>query len=470
MNLTCLSKPNILLCGDIMLDCNIFVKIEKIANEAPIPAFNYQHEVRALGGCGNVLKNLANMGCNKLHVFSAIGNDDDGITLSRIVDNLGVINHIKRVDGYNTTKKQRYFCDNKIIFRCDVENTPEERNRLLTLSFASEIENILKTEHIDCIILSDYNKGVLSTEQCKAIINVANKYNVFTCVDPKHDYTKYIGCSLIKPNRKEAYDIFRIDASISILDLHKQIFDMIGCKYSVITLAENGITLYDGHTMIHERPDIHSIVDVTGAGDIVCCILGYFLSRNTAPRDVVKLATRIATKSIEHPGTYTLTIGDVMFSEPPIGKIITFDKLSYIQEIHVDKRIVFTNGCFDLLHSGHMNLFKFCKEKGEIVVVGLNSDASIRRLKGETRPINNITTRKDILEAIQYINYVIEFDEDTPYNIIKELKPYYLIKGGDYAIDKIIGSEFARETIVCDFLKGQSSTAIVQKIQQSNPE
>ena len=460
-------KPNIIVCGDIMLDYNIFVKIEKIANEAPIPVFNLEREVYALGGCGNVLKNLANIGCNKLFIFSAIGNDRNGLILTKLVEDLGVVNYIQHVDSYNTITKKRYFCDNKIMFRCDTENTSEERKYLESIAFADEIESILKTEHIDCIILSDYNKGLLTKEQCQAIIRVANKYNVFTCVDPKHDYTKYVGCSLIKPNRKEAYDIFHFDKFKSILDLHKHIYAIIGCKYSVITLAENGITLYDGDKMIQERSNVHSIIDVTGAGDIVCCILGYFLSRSTSPKEVIQLATRIATKSVEHPGTYTITPNDILLSALSNGKIIQFNQLQTIKNINVNKKIVFTNGCFDLLHSGHISLFKFCKTKGDIVVVGLNSDNSIRRLKGTSRPINTIKTRTDVLESIQYIDYIIEFDDDTPYTIIKELNPYYLIKGGDYKVDDIIGREFAQETIVCDTINGYSSTSIINKIASS---
>ena len=462
-----LSKPNIIVCGDIMLDYNIFVKIEKIANEAPIPVFNLESEVYALGGCGNVLKNLANIVCNKLFIFSAIGNDRNSLILTKLVEELKVVNRIQHIDGYNTTTKKRYFCDNKIMFRCDTENISEERKYLEPLAFADEIESILKTEHIDCIILSDYNKGLLTKEQCQAIIRVANKYNVFTCVDPKHDYTKYIGCSLIKPNRKEAYDIFHFDKSKNILDLHKHIYTTIGCKYSVITLAENGITLYDGEKMIQERPNVHSIIDVTGAGDIVCCILGYFLSRSTSPKEVIQLATRIATKSVEHPGTYTITPNDILLPELSNGKIIQFNQLQTIKYINVNKKIVFTNGCFDLLHSGHISLFKFCRTKGDIVIVGLNSDNSIRRLKGTSRPINTIKTRIDVLESIQYIDYIIEFDDDTPYAIIKELNPYYLIKGGDYKVDNIIGREFAQETIVCDTINGYSSTSIINKIASS---
>lgn len=453
-----MNSPSIIVCGDIMLDHNIFTDIEKVANEAPIPVFTRYKEEYALGGCGNVIKNLSSLGCKKLYSFSVIGNDDNGKIISGLLNELSVINHTVSLDKYSTTTKQRYFCSNKIVFRCDTENKKDVRKSLESVSFIEKIEEILKREKIHCIVLSDYNKGVLHEKQCKDIISLANKYGVFTCVDPKEDYHKYIGCSLIKPNLKEAYSIFKYTESIE--KLHKYIYDEVKCKYSVITMAEKGITLYDGSTLLHEIPVVHKIIDVTGAGDIVCCILAYFLSQEMNPTRILKLATQVATKSIEYPGTYTLSQGDVQQK----GKVIVVDDLRSIKK---DMPIVFTNGCFDILHSGHIELFKFCKEKG-VVVVGLNSDDSIRRLKGPTRPVNSLKIRLDILESIQYIDYIIVFDDDTPYDLIKELCPDYLIKGGDYDVSTIIGREFSKETIACSFVNGYSSTSIINKIRSIN--
>ena len=443
-----------------MLDHNIFTTTQRIANEAPIPVYiGYKHG-HSLGGCGNVLKNLSSLGCGKLYIFSVVGNDSAGTNIISEVNRLGIQNHIFVRDEFTTTLKQRFFCDNKIVFRCDEEANP----CLEQVSFADQIENILKTEKIDCIVLSDYNKGVLYKEHCQAIISIANKYNVFTCVDPKSDYTKYIGCSIIKPNRKEAYDIFKVNPNTPIEDLHSKIFNTIGCKYSVITLAEKGITLFDGSKLIRGTPQSRNIIDVTGAGDIVCCILAYFISRGAPIEDVVKLATQIATKSTEYPGTYTLTRSDILLSELAESKVITFEQLKYLKDCHPASNIAFTNGCFDILHSGHIKLFKFCKERGDVVVVGLNSDSSVRNLKGPSRPFNNIHTRMDVLNSIGYIDYIITFDSETPYDIIKELSPDVLIKGGDYKPEDIIGRQFAKETVVCDMLDGYSSTNIIRKL------
>jgi D-beta-D-heptose 7-phosphate kinase/D-beta-D-heptose 1-phosphate adenosyltransferase len=454
-------KPTIIICGDIMLDHNIYTTIEKLANEAPIPVFNRGCEEYLLGGAGNVLKNMHSIGCEQMYMFSAIGADDNGRRLTELIDSLGVENRTRYISGYTTTTKQRFFCENKLMFRCDAENGAAEKQLLRAVSFADEIEEILRTNRVDCIVLSDYNKGILYKEHCQSIIALANRYGVMTCVDPKNDFTKYIGCTVIKPNRKEAYDLFAVDKSSSIDELHATIYTQVHCRYSIITMAEKGITLYDGTTYYKETPTVHSIVDVTGAGDIVCCILAYFLPLGYPIQKMLKLATDIATKSIEYPGTYTIRPDDIV---GPIHKQLSVSQAGDLRRKYADKRIVFTNGCFDLLHRGHMQLFRFCKEKGDVVVVGLNSDESIRRLKGPSRPINAVQTRTDILDAIKYIDHIIVFDDDTPVALLQELRPDYLVKGGDYAVESILGSEYAKETMICNFVDGYSSTGIINKI------
>ena len=455
-------KPTIIVCGDIMLDHNIYTRVEKIANEAPIPVFNHQSEELNLGGCGNVLKNLQSLGCKKLYAFSAIGKDQNGEKINALVSELGIENHIAMIPYYNTTTKRRYFCDNRIMFRCDIENTTDQKQLLSSIIFIDEIEKILLQGKVDCIILSDYNKGVLTKSQCQSVIALANKYGVMTCVDPKEDPTKYIGCTMIKPNRSEAHKLFRIPSGASIEEMHRVIRDMIGCKYTVITLAEQGITLFDGITIFHERTGVRNIIDVTGAGDIVCCVLAYFMDRISSLPELLRLATRLATKSVESPGTYTVKPTDLFFKQ------ISFEFLASIPR--EGKKLVFTNGCFDLLHSGHLELLRFCKKQGDIVVVGVNSDSSVRRLKGPSRPIQPEDVRTDVLSALEYVDYVILFKEETPYNILQELRPDFLIKGGDYRIEDIVGREFATKTIVCPVVEGMSTTLTVKKISTTNIE
>lgn len=459
-------RPNIIIIGDIMLDINNYVSIEKIANEAPIPVFRLIQKQVSLGGCGNVLKNIYNLECENLYIFSVVGKDAAGDEINTIIHSMNVHNHIVQLDGYNTITKTRYFCENKLMFRCDVENDLSNNHQLIDICFKREIMKILESNKIDCIILSDYNKGVLNFKHCRNIIEFANENNIFTCVDPKDDYTKYIGCSLIKPNLSESLKLFHLDKSTSILDIHKNIFKHIGCKLSVVTMSKDGITLFDGENMIHEKTNANAIVDVTGAGDIVCSIVAYFLCTSKSYKETIHLATKIGTMSVQYPGTYTLTKSDIL--ETDSNKVVAFDDLDRILARYKDSRIVFTNGCFDILHSGHIQLLEYCKSKGDIVVIGLNSDASIQRLKGIKRPINNLNTRIDLLKSMQYVDYIIAFDEDTPYNVIKKIKPYYLVKGGDYNRNDVIGADIAKETLIYNYVEGVSTTSTIQKIMNMN--
>jgi D-beta-D-heptose 7-phosphate kinase/D-beta-D-heptose 1-phosphate adenosyltransferase len=449
--------------GDIMIDINTYVSITKIANEAPIPVFNILDETYVLGGAGNVLKNLVALGCLQIYAFGIVGNDINESRIRKLCSDSNIIDCIKTLPDYKTIVKHRYFCDNKIVFRCDTE-VSSRTTHIPTDIVRSQLETLCQNG-LDCIILSDYNKGFLTPEICQLIIQTANKYNIITIVDPKEDYRKYIGCTLIKPNRREAYHIFNIPSSTSLEEVHKIIKSKIGCIYSVITLAEDGMSVSTPTGIIKTVAQSQQVIDVTGAGDIVTSIFAYFLAKSTPIAAIAKIATHIATISVQHSGTYTIQTKDLCLCElEQSSKIIQADQLSLINTIYASNKIVFTNGCFDMLHNGHVEVFKFCKQKGDIVVVGLNSDASIARLKGPSRPIYPLTARLQILEAISYIDYIVVFEDDTPIELIKALNPYFLIKGGDYAPETIIGHEYATETIVCNFVNGVSTTNTIKKI------
>jgi len=457
-------QPSILIIGDIMLDHHRTIKVRNIANEAPIPVYQLVSESMSLGGCGNVLKNVHALGCSSLHILSVIGNDNQGKEIKTRIEKLGVISHIKVIDSYQTITKERSFCENKLMFRCDYE-VPNET--IKDIDWISDVKKILDTYAIDSIILSDYNKGVLSPLTCNEIIRLARSKNIFTCVDPKANLEKYKGCSLIKPNYSEACSLLKVTKDTPILKLHQLLFERVQCVYSVITLAEKGISLYNGTELFHELPPVkHNIIDVTGAGDIICSFMGYYLWREIDIIQVLRKATNIATRSVEYAGTYTIQPLDMFQSELQNRRIITIGELSMIRQLYNDKRIVFTNGCFDIIHHGHIHIFDFSKLQGDIVVVGLNSDASIKRLKGEERPINSIELRLKVIESIRSIDFVVIFEEDTPLEVIKQLHPDVLVKGGDYTIDSIIGKEFVKEVKLCPIIPDISSTRIINKIKQ----
>ncbi len=454
------NSPNILVLGDIMLDHNITTKITKIANEAPVAVFEEQGEQYRLGGAGNVVQNLVGLGA-RVSIVGCVGNDRYAAKIHELLTELGVENHLLTCPTVKTTTKTRYFCEQKLVFRSDYEST--QSIPFLTIQVA--VDKLLESSP-DCIIFSDYNKGFLTKEVCQYVIMAANALGIRTCVDPKHDFTKYIGCTLIKPNRKEAYALYDISREISVEDALAEIRTKTACKYSVITLAEEGIVLYDGTDYWRSKPcNQYKIIDVTGAGDVVCSVLGFFLSTSLRLEMVLKLATELATLSIEHPGVYSITREDIrrIF----VRKEITISELPTLRMLYPNKKLVFTNGCFDIVHKGHMDLLKFCKKTDSIVVVGLNSDTSIRRLKGPTRPIHTLENRLAILESNQYVDHIIVFEDDTPIALLKEIQPDLLVKGGDYTLDAIVGREYAKEVIRFTLVPDISTTRIVEKIKNT---
>jgi D-beta-D-heptose 7-phosphate kinase/D-beta-D-heptose 1-phosphate adenosyltransferase len=463
MSLYVLRKPSdIILLGDIMLDHNIEGHCNKIANESPIPVVNCQKEYYNLGGCGNVLMNLLALGATNVYLFSKIGNDNNGKILKNLLPN-NTINELIEDTDYITITKNRIYSEHKLLCRFDneiIKQTNKDEEELII----EKIKIILETKNITSVVFSDYNKGFLTKNLCQKIINLCNTYNVSTIVDPKNDYTKYINCTLIKPNKAETKNIFKIDIDKNDLEeSHKQICDLVKCKTSVITLAGDGITAYSNNSLYKYKENSEEITDVTGAGDIVCSVLGVLYPQIDDTEMIIKIANHLATISISHLGVYIINDIDLIDTYRHIHKT----KQIKLQDFpKINKKIVFTNGCFDLIHSAHIELFKFCKSLGDIVVLGLNSDNSIKRLKGESRPIYKLEDRIKILEAIEFIDYIIPFEEDTPINIIKYISPTFLVKGGDYTKDNVIGKEFVNEVVIFNYINEKSTTGTINKIKK----
>jgi len=453
---------NIVVVGDIILDHNIYCKFNKIANEKPIPVFLYEKEEFKLGGAGNVLNNLDSFGCEKLFILSKIGNDLNGTIIEDTVSKIkNISSYLYKSENYITTTKKRYFSNNDLLFRIDNENSLQNSDED-DIYFINTFNTIIEQNNITVVVLSDYAKGMLSPTLCIKIIDLCNLHNIITIVDPKDDLNKFKGCTLIKPNRAEAQKFINMSINLdNIIDIHKQLINKIECKYSLITLSEEGLTLYTDEQLINVNYETKQVFDVTGAGDVITAVVAYFIC-NTDIEDVCKYANYLATKSVEYIGVYKLSKIDIIDARNYFNNT----KQIFINELNIipRKKIVFTNGCFDLLHSGHINTLKFAKKQGDILVVGVNSDTSVRKLKGENRPIHNQDTRIHLLSNIHFIDYIIMFDEDTPLEIIKTLKPNILVKGGDYTIDTIIGKEYVDNIILAPFKSGVSTTNTIKKI------
>jgi D-beta-D-heptose 7-phosphate kinase/D-beta-D-heptose 1-phosphate adenosyltransferase len=445
-----------------MLDVQIIGSISKMANEAPLPVLLHETEKRVLGGCGNVLMNLLSLGCNKLFLMSMIGNDRSGQEIQDIISGYSeVIPKLYVDDTYCTILKTRGISNKKIIFRYDVE----KKQRLLDAHIEDckrRIDAILSSTHIDAIVMSDYNKGFMQKELISYIISTANKHGVSTFVDPKVDYTKYIGCTLFKPNIKELWDIFQIHyAYDNLKGIHMKVKEMLKCQSTMLTLSEQGISLLTGEDeLIHENTLPTDVYDVTGAGDVVLSIFAYYY-KHIDIHSLVRLATWLGTHSVKYIGAYVIQKSHILLAYKSIRKTkrITAGELTKI-----DTTLVITNGCFDILHEGHIRLFNYCKSLGGAVVVALNGDDSIKRLKGVSRPINDINARIAMLDAIESIDWVVVFHEDTPYELYDMLRPDTIVKGGDYRAEDVIGKEFCKKVMIFNYLEGKSTTNIIRRI------
>lgn len=354
--------------------------------------------------------------------------------------------------------------DNRIIHRYDIEDTDYMDMEKMELDIFNYLQEI---SHIDGFIISDYDKGFLSPSFTENLIEYANKKGIYTFVDPKiRNNQKYKDCFLLKPNYLEGSQLTGKTDKKEIINILKT---NLSCQTVLLTDGKYGMTLYDGHRTYDIKQSTRDVVDVTGAGDVVISLISYLFIQTKDLLLSAKIANSIAGKSVQYVGNYTPSIDDIREYQYLEDKIITQtdnQKISYLRNAY--KNIVFTNGCFDILHSAHIQLLSFAKKQGDILIVGLNSDASIQKLKGKDRPINDIEERMDILKSMNFIDYVVVFEEETPYEIIKKIKPDILVKGGDYNINTIIGKEFVKEVLFFDYIPNKSTTQLIHKISEKN--
>jgi D-beta-D-heptose 7-phosphate kinase/D-beta-D-heptose 1-phosphate adenosyltransferase len=309
-------------------------------------------------------------------------------------------------------------------------------------------------------VISDYNKGLITNSLCKKIIQYSNENNIYTFIDPRtNDYMKYKDCFLFKPNLLEGKTI---SGCYYKNEITETIEKTLNCKHIVLTCGEDGI--FYKNNIYKQLNNRSTVVDVTGCGDTVLSILVYiFLLENDIIK-AIKIANYIAKKSTTFIGNYNLNQDDI---DEFIDTIIyDYDKTQLVNltKIYGDSKIIFTNGCFDIIHSAHLKILNYSKKQGDVLIVGLNSDESIKRIKGESRPINNIKERCELLAQLDIIDHIIIFNDDSPLNILSVIKPNTIIKGGDYTKDSIIGKEYADNIIIFDYINNISTTNTILKI------
>ena len=465
-------KPNILVIGDLMIDHYLWGSCDRISPEAPVQVVNVKKESSVLGGAGNVINNLVALG-SVVDVISVIGNDSVANELKSLLEKIDVpTSNLVVENNRKTSKKSRLIASQQQVLRYDMESIDDINEN----SHKQIIQTLEKNiDKYSSIILSDYGKGVLTTNLTKEIIKIANKNNIKVLVDPKgKDYSKYKGSYTLTPNKKEAMEATNIDIKdeSSLIEALKSLKTQCELEVSLITLSEQGIAIFDDELTI--KPTVaREVYDVTGAGDTVIASIAFALGNNLDIKDAIYFANLAAGVVVGKIGSATTTLDEIYEYEYSLHKsnstshIKTFDEIKTLaSKLHNQgKKIVFTNGCFDILHVGHVKYLEVAKSYGDVLILGLNADSSVRKLKGPTRPINTQDDRAYILASLESVDYVVIFEEETPYELIKLIKPHVLVKGGDYEGKEVVGQDIADELKLVQFVDGKSTTNTIKRIQ-----
>lgn len=457
--------PNILVVGDLMIDNYVWGSVERISPEAPVQILKITKEENKLGGACNVALNLISLGA-KAHICGIIGDDIDGNLLISMLDSANINRNLLCVKSdFHSIKKTRFIASHQQVLRVDRESP----NASLDSSILQKIES--KINEFDAIILSDYAKGALSIDFTKSIIALANKHNKLILCDPKgDDYSKYANSTLLTPNKKEAQIATKITISSkeTLLDSIKKLKNDYHLQYALITLSEDGIAIFDDK--LTQIPTLaKEVFDVTGAGDTVIAALAFGLCSKMDIYESSKFANAAAAVVVGKIGSAQASRSEILSIMGDMGEHI--DEIELIADLKKNgKKIVFTNGCFDILHFGHISYLKKAKSFGDILIVGLNSNHSIKKLKGDSRPINDEYDRANILKALECVDFVIIFDEETPLNLIKKIKPDILVKGADYQGKEVVGSEIVKDVRLVEFIPNKSTSNIIKTIQGAKNE
>jgi len=471
VNFAAFEQVNILVAGDVMLDRYWHGVTNRISPEAPVPVVRVQTQDDRPGGAANVALNLVSLGA-AAGLAGIVGRDDNARLLDARLEQLGVKTFFDRSDTQPTVTKVRVMSRNQQLIRLDFEEKLEAGQSLLD-AFSAGLE---KT---DLVILSDYAKGTLS--QVQKMIQLARKAGKRVLVDPKgQDFSIYRQASILTPNLSEFEVVMgECKDEAELEQKGEQLRQELELEALLITRSEKGMTLIkEGLAPLHLPTRAQEIYDVTGAGDTVIAVLGLALASGHDYPEAMMLANLAAGVVVAKPGTATVSVGEIytaLHSDTLLEYgVIPADTLAKLIVMAKNKgeKVVFTNGCFDLLHAGHVAYLEEARKLGDRLIVAVNSDASVSRLKGPSRPINALDRRMRVLAGLQSVDWVVPFEEDTPAEIIAQLVPNILVKGGDYKVDDIAGADTVLkaggEVKVLSFVDGVSTTAMVRSILDKN--
>lgn len=470
-----IESKNLLVIGDVMLDTYYIGDVKRISAEAPVPVFRKKRERSVLGGAANVAANLVAAGQN-VSIMAAIGKDKTGEMLIRLLGNEHInTDFIISLDRHTTEKTRFLASNNQQVLRLDVEDT-EPIDEKSCKMMEDKLQKML--ESFDLILISDYLKGLLTYDFTQSLIRAAREHNIPVIVDVKDPKAeKYAGATLLKPNLKELAYLtgLTVDTDEEIVTASEQLRSKCNCKYVLTTCGARGMVLVGDGMPFFINAVGREVFDVTGAGDTTIAYLGACMANQFSLRDAVETANLAAGIQVSKVGTSSVCWREIRERVSDQGegfahKLMDEGMIDAFRNEHRNQKIVFTNGCFDILHIGHLRYLQEAKKLGDILIIGLNSDASVKRLKGKERPINSKTDRAEMLGVLGFVDYIAVFDEDTPLALIKRIQPDVLVKGGDYKPEEVVGRKevegWGGKLVLLPFVDGRSSTSIIEKIRQ----
>lgn len=463
-----------LIVGDFMVDKYIQGNVKRISPEAPVPILEVKSKSSKLGGAGNVVNNIISLG-GKTRVIGCVGDDHNGNWLIEKLKEQNVdISYLKKYNEVQTICKTRLVAKNQQFLRYD-EEIIRDIPHIYEEFISENIEEVLND--IQVIIISDYAKGTITNNLSQLVITQANLKNIPVVVDPKgKDYSKYNGATLCTPNINELSIVTgkECNQELVIEEAGQQLCNKINLNYLVLTRSEKGISLFEkGSILKIDYPAvIKDVIDVTGAGDTVASVIALCLAGGYTINECCKLANLAASIVCSKFGAATLSLNELLECILDSGefKLVDLNTAKYIAASlrEKGKKIVFTNGCFDLLHAGHLSSFIQAKTFGDVLIVAVNSDASVKKIKGESRPIINEKDRIQMLCALECVDYVVLMEDDTPINLINAIRPDVTVKGKDWRNKELpersVVESYGGKVNFIDLEAGLSTTKIIEKI------
>jgi D-beta-D-heptose 7-phosphate kinase / D-beta-D-heptose 1-phosphate adenosyltransferase len=459
-----LRGARVFVVGDALLDVYLEGDVSRISPEAPVPVLLESGSRHVLGGAANVAANVAALG-GRATLASRVGDDEEGRALRDLCGERGICAELVTEPGVPTCRKTRLVAGFQQLARLDRECTDplgiDAQARIL-VSFEAWLRM-----GDGVLVLADYAKGTLPATLTRALLDVARGADIPTVVDPKGgDWSRYEGATAIKPNRAEAQAVARHDG---IHELCEAVLHESGAENVVLSLSADGVVAKGAalDETLRLRSRALEVADVSGAGDTLVAVLAMGLAARLPFATAVELANAAAGAVCAKPGTATLSTTELHEALAGREKVLgsAAAAAAMARQLRADgRRLVATNGCFDLLHAGHVRLLREARTRGDALLVAVNTDDSVRRLKGAERPRQALEDRMEVLAALECVDFVVAFDEDTPQELYEALRPDVLVKGGDYRPEDVAGGDAAGEVVIVPLLEGRSTTALLGQV------